>query len=119
MMTIIQEICARIGLVTGDGLGGVLKNKYSKKIVLPLVGLLLIANTINVGAGIAYKKHTIQKICKDPKIYCSSAFAIIVGGNWNQYTIIPHIELKPEFAMMFVAIIGTSISPYLFLWQTS
>jgi Mn2+/Fe2+ NRAMP family transporter len=49
MMTIIQEICARIGLVTGDGLGGVLKKKYSKKIVLLLAGLLLIANTINIG----------------------------------------------------------------------
>ena len=31
MMTIIQEICARIGLVTGNGLGGVLKKKYLKK----------------------------------------------------------------------------------------
>ena len=48
--------------------------------------------------------------------------AIIVGGNWSQILIsslIPHIELKPEFAMMFVAIIGTSISPYLFFWQAS
>jgi Mn2+/Fe2+ NRAMP family transporter len=35
MMTIIQEICARIGLVTGNGLGGVLKKKYSKKLFFP------------------------------------------------------------------------------------
>src|ERR671938_1401551 len=53
MMTIIQEMCARIGLVTGNGLAGVLKKRYSKKIVLPLAGLLLIANTINIGADIA------------------------------------------------------------------
>jgi Mn2+/Fe2+ NRAMP family transporter len=48
--------------------------------------------------------------------------AIIVGGSWSQIltsSIIPHVEIKPEFAVMFVAIIGTSISPYLFFWQAS
>jgi Mn2+/Fe2+ NRAMP family transporter len=47
---------------------------------------------------------------------------MIVGGSWSQiltFSIIPHIEIKPEFATMFVAIIGTSISPYLFFWQAS
>jgi Mn2+/Fe2+ NRAMP family transporter len=42
-----------------------------------------------------------------------------VGGNLNEIivaTIVPHIEFTPEFAMMFVAIFGTSISPYLFFW---
>jgi Mn2+/Fe2+ NRAMP family transporter len=34
-------------------------------------------------------------------------------------TIIPHIEFNSEFIMMFVAIFGTTISPYLFFWQTS
>ena len=52
MMTIIQEMCARIGLVTGSGLGGILKKKYSKKILIPLSGLVLIANTINIAADI-------------------------------------------------------------------
>jgi Mn2+/Fe2+ NRAMP family transporter len=50
------------------------------------------------------------------------ATAIIVGGNWNQIfiaTVIPHIELTPTYAMMFVAIFGTTISPYLFFWQAS
>jgi Mn2+/Fe2+ NRAMP family transporter len=48
--------------------------------------------------------------------------AIIVGGNASDVlkaTLIPHIEFSPEFAMMFVAIFGTTISPYLFFWQTS
>jgi NRAMP (natural resistance-associated macrophage protein)-like metal ion transporter len=156
MMTVIQEICARIGLVTGNGLGGVFKKKYSKRVVLPLAGLLLIANTINIGADIAamgasvrllvpqipffittlsfalfiigseiiipYKKYV--KILKYTTLSLLAYIitAIIVGGSWSQIlvsSIIPHIELKPEFATMFVAIIGTSISPYLFFWQTS
>jgi Mn2+/Fe2+ NRAMP family transporter len=48
--------------------------------------------------------------------------AAIVGGNPSDLfvaTIIPHIELTPEFVMMFVAVFGTTISPYLFFWQTS
>lgn len=52
LMTVIQEICARIGLITGDGLAAVIKRKYSNKVVLPLASLLLIANTINIGADI-------------------------------------------------------------------
>jgi Mn2+/Fe2+ NRAMP family transporter len=46
----------------------------------------------------------------------------MVGGNWSQIlaaTLIPHIELTPAFVMMFVAILGTTITPYLFFWQAS
>ncbi|MFL6434292.1 MAG: NRAMP family divalent metal transporter, partial [Nitrososphaeraceae archaeon] len=55
-------------------------------------------------------------------LFAYIATAIIVGGNWNQIlfaTIIPNIEFTPAFAMMFVAIFGTTISPYLFFWQAS
>jgi Mn2+/Fe2+ NRAMP family transporter len=55
-------------------------------------------------------------------LFAYLATAIIVGGNWNQILtaiLIPHIELTPSFAMMFVAVIGTTISPYLFFWQAS
>jgi Mn2+/Fe2+ NRAMP family transporter len=55
-------------------------------------------------------------------LFAYLATAIIVGGNWNQLitsTLIPHIEFTPAFAMIFVAIIGTTISPYLFFWQAS
>ena len=156
MMTVIQEICARIGLVTGSGLGEILKKKYSKRTLIPLAGLVLIANTINIGADIAAMGASVrllvpqlpvfittisfvlfvvgleivipyQKYMKILKYTTLSLFsyiiiAMIVGGSWSQiltFSIIPHIEIKPEFATMFVAIIGTSISPYLFFWQAS
>ena len=156
MMTVVQEMCARIGLVTGNGLGAIIKQKYSRKIIFPLTILLLIANTINIGADIGamaasirlvvpqlpvivatisfsafiilsevfvpYKKYV--KILKYLilSLFAYLATAIIVGGNWNQIfsaTIIPNIEFTPAFAMMFVAIFGTTISPYLFFWQAS
>jgi Mn2+/Fe2+ NRAMP family transporter len=53
LMTVIQEICAHIGLVTGSSLRGVLKRKFSKKVIFPIAGLLLlIVKTINIGADI-------------------------------------------------------------------
>ncbi|HTH21956.1 MAG TPA: divalent metal cation transporter, partial [Nitrososphaeraceae archaeon] len=47
--------------------------------------------------------------------------AVIVGGNISQilFTIIPSLTFSPEYAVMFVAVIGTTISPYLLFWQTS
>jgi len=51
-MVAIQEACARIGAVTGKGLARVIKENYSKKVVYAAVTLVLVANTINIGADI-------------------------------------------------------------------
>jgi NRAMP (natural resistance-associated macrophage protein)-like metal ion transporter len=51
-MTAIQEACARIGLVTGKGIAAVIKERYSKKVLYCAVLLVVIANTINIGADI-------------------------------------------------------------------
>ena len=156
LMTVIQEMCGKIGLITGDGLAAVMKRKYSNKIVLPLASLLLIANTINIGADIGAMGASVKLIFPQIPFVLSTLFftafillvqifipytkyvkilkfltmslfayiatAIVVGGDPYQLlmsTIIPHIEFTPQFAMMFVAMFGTTISPYLFFWQTS
>jgi NRAMP (natural resistance-associated macrophage protein)-like metal ion transporter len=156
MMIVVQEMCARIGLVTGKGLGKVIRDRYSYKVAYPLSTLLLIANTINIGADIGAMAASTKLIVPDIPIVLATfifsaliisaeilipyekyvrllkyltislfayvATAIIVGGNFAQIflaTIIPHIEFTPSYAMMFVAIFGTTISPYLFFWQAS
>jgi len=156
MMIVVQEVCARIGLVTGGGLAAVIRKKYSGKIVLPIVSVLLFANTINIGADIGAMAASIRLIFPGfPAIAATLAFAVfiiaaeifipyrkyskvlryltlslfayiitavIVGGNWIQIataSFVPHIEFNSQFAMMFVAIFGTTISPYLFFWQAS
>ena len=48
----VQEACARIGAVTGKGIAAVVKKHYSKKILYAVVLLVLVANTINIGADI-------------------------------------------------------------------
>ena len=156
MMTVIQEMSGRIGLITGSGLNTVIKRKYSKKVVLPLTSLLLISNTINIGADIGAMAASVRLVFPELPIIvatlCFTVFivlsqilvpynkyvkilkyltislfayiitAIIVGGSWSQIlvaTIIPHFEFTPAFAMMFLAILGTTITPYLFFWQAS
>jgi NRAMP (natural resistance-associated macrophage protein)-like metal ion transporter len=53
LMAVIQEICARIGLLKGSGLATIIRKKYPKKVVLPIVTLLFIANVVNIGANIS------------------------------------------------------------------
>jgi NRAMP (natural resistance-associated macrophage protein)-like metal ion transporter len=156
MMAVVQEMCARIGITEGDGLAFVMMKKYSRKVVLPIASLLLIANTINIGADIGAMGASIRllipqlpflvptllftglilfaeifipyhKYVKILKYLTMSLFAyvitaMIVGGTFEELfiaSVVPHIEFTSEFAMMFVAILGTTISPYLFFWQTS
>ena len=52
LMTAIQEACARIGAVTGKGIAAVIKEHYSKKVLYGTLALILIANTINIGADL-------------------------------------------------------------------
>jgi NRAMP (natural resistance-associated macrophage protein)-like metal ion transporter len=52
LMTAIQEACARIGAVTGHGLAAVIKANYNKKVLYAAVLLVVVANTINIGADI-------------------------------------------------------------------
>jgi Mn2+/Fe2+ NRAMP family transporter len=156
LVTTVQEMCGRIGLLTGSGLAGIIKKKYSKKTLLPIITLLLIANTINIGADIGAMAASVNLIFPGLPILFTTLFftttiilseilipyqkyirilkyltlsllayfitALIIGANWQEVftaSVIPHIEFTPAFSMMFVALCGTTISPYLFFWQTS
>lgn len=61
-MTAVQEACARIGLVTGKGLAAVVKEHYSKPVLYAVVGLVVVANTINIGADIGAMASAAQLI---------------------------------------------------------
>ncbi|MFZ1077532.1 MAG: divalent metal cation transporter [Nitrosotalea sp.] len=79
LMMAIQEMCARVGLVTGKGLVGVIKEKYSKKITIFIVGLLLIANTITIGADIGAMGSSVQLIIpKVPTVLITASFAAFI-----------------------------------------
>src|SRR5262252_3403286 len=56
----VQEMCGRIGLVTGKGIAGVVRTHYSRRVLYGAVTLLLVANTINVGADLGAMAASVQ-----------------------------------------------------------
>jgi len=65
-MTVVQQMCGKIGAVTGKGLAHVIKEHYSKKVLYGTVILLLIANIINIGADLGAMAATTQLLFKIP-----------------------------------------------------
>ncbi|OGH64919.1 MAG: iron transporter [Candidatus Magasanikbacteria bacterium RIFCSPHIGHO2_01_FULL_41_23] len=154
-MTVVQEMCGRIGLVTGQGLAGVIRNHFSKKLLFFSVSLLLIANTINIGADLGAMAAAAQllfprvsfsililiftftilflEIFVSYKVYLKYlkyfalsllayiATAFVVKMDWGTIlfaTLVPHISFTREYLLNIIALLGTTISPYLFFWQT-
>lgn len=156
LMTAVQEACMRVGAVTGKGLAAVIREHYPKKVLYPVVLLVVAANTFNIGSDIgamaastrlvvpgvsfavlavgfavvmlllevfvAYRTYV--RILKWLALALFSYFitAFLIKVDWPQVlasTFVPHIEFSKDFLYIIVAIFGTTISPYLFFWQTS
>ena len=155
MQTAVQYMCAKIGLVTGKGLAGVLREHYHRALY-PAVIALVIANTLNAGADIGAIAAAINLLVTPiPSI----AFVVpvslgiialqVFGGyrlidkvfKWLSLallayigaalfarpdivkvllgSLVPTISLNPAYLGILVALLGTTISPYLFFWQAS
>ena len=156
LMVSVQEAVMRIGAVTGKGLAAVVRENYPRKVLYPIVLLVVLANTLNIGANIGAMAASMQLLLPGLpfallaisftviililEIYLSyrtyvrvlkwlalALFAYIITAfmvnvPWLealQATVIPQFEMNKDFIFMIVAIFGTTISPYLFFWQTS
>jgi NRAMP (natural resistance-associated macrophage protein)-like metal ion transporter len=156
LMASIQEMCARIGLVTSFGLAGTLKANYSKLVLYLMLLFSFPAIVMNIGADIAGMGavgnmlfpsiHAIyfsvvftllllaliiylpyQKIASVLKYLCIILLVYLVvpflyKQDWLivlKSTFIPSITFDKEFMGVLVAILGTTISPYLFFWQAT
>lgn len=62
MMSCIQEMCGRIGMISGMGLAGTIKKYYSKKLLYVMIVLLFIANTVNIGADLGAMAASLEMI---------------------------------------------------------
>jgi len=156
LMASIQEMCARIGLVTSRGLAGTLKTNYSKPVLYLMLLFSFPAIVMNIGADIAGMGavgnllfpsihatyfcigFTImllvliiflpyQKIASVLKYLCIVLLVyFVVPFLYKQdltaileATFIPTIKFDKNFISILVAILGTTISPYLFFWQAT
>ncbi|WP_202915581.1 MULTISPECIES: divalent metal cation transporter [unclassified Mycolicibacterium] len=86
-MAAIQEICGRIGMVTGRGLAAVLREHYSRRVLFVAVSLLLIANTVNVGADLGAMAATGQMLVHAPFLVW---LALIVGISLVLQVFVPY-----------------------------
>jgi NRAMP (natural resistance-associated macrophage protein)-like metal ion transporter len=155
LMAAIQEICARLGRITGVGIAANLKRCYPDRLVYGIVFLLCVANLFNLGADVAAMAAAAQLVLGG----ATAAYAVIFGGislalqiwvpyrkyvgylrwlTWSLFayvatafvvripwavalraTIVPSASGDAGYWMALVAVLGTTISPYLFFWQTS
>jgi NRAMP (natural resistance-associated macrophage protein)-like metal ion transporter len=77
-MMAVQEACARIGLVTGKGIAAVVKENYSRKVLYAVVGLVVVANTINIGADIGAMAAAAQLLIPVHFVILTLAFSVII-----------------------------------------
>ncbi len=155
LMCAIQEISARIGRVTGRGIAGNIRRYYSAWLLYPVVVLLVLANTINLGADIGAMGSAMQLLIGGPALLYAIGFAMLclvleVFVSYQRYsrylkwltlvlfsyvlaafsvkipwrtvamgTLIPTFSRNGQYWATVVAILGTTISPYLFFWQAS
>lgn len=156
LMAVVQEMCARIGLVTGKGLAHNIRTFFSRRILYVCTVLLFAANAFNIGADLGAMAKATQLLA--PKLdfgwlvvgfalfslllqiftpyvkyarylkwlalillsYVLSAF--LAGIDWGEalkFATVPHITFSRDQILLVAAILGTTISPYLFFWQTS
>jgi NRAMP (natural resistance-associated macrophage protein)-like metal ion transporter len=153
LMTAIQEISAQIGRVTGRGIAGNLRRHYAPIWLYSMVGLMLVANIINLGADIGAMGAAVNLLVGGPTLLYAALFAaasvtlesflpydkyasvlkwltlalfayvatvFVVHVHWAQAlraTVLPSFHWNVTYITSIVAVLGTTISPYLFFWQ--
>jgi len=155
LMAAIQEISARIGRVTGHGIAGNIRLHYSPWLLRSIVGLLLVANIINLGADLGAMAAALKLLIGGPTGIYVTGFAIAcvwleVFSSYKRYvailkwisfvllvyiavalvvdvpwlvvlhsTFIPNFLMNRDYVITVVAVLGTTITPYCFFWQSS
>lgn len=155
LMASIQFMCAKVGMVSGHGLAGVLRRHYPRPLLYVAVVALFVANTINVGADIGAIAAAINLLVPIPIVWMIVPVAVailllqvlgsykVIAGvfkwltlallayiasslfanpDWSEVlraTFVPTMSFDPTFLSTLVAILGTTITPYLFFWQSS
>ena len=94
MMYVVQFVCAKIGMITGSGLARVLRRHYSRWLLYPVVGALVIANTINAGVdigAIAAAVHLVAPPIADRAVLVPIAAVILAVQVFGSYRLLAKI----------------------------
>ena len=155
LMAAVQMISARIGRTTGHGIAGVLRLHYPGWLLQSVVALLLVANTINLGADLGAMADAVYLLLPGPRwlyillfagvclymqvflqytryvavlkwltlaLFAYFAALVTTHVDWGQLLrglLVPKLTWSPDDLTTIVAVFGTTISPYLFFWQSA
>lgn len=156
LMAVVQEMCARIGIVTGRGLAANIRRNFPSWALYLSTLLLLAANTFNIGADLGAMAAATRLLAPRLNYFLLIAFftfvsvalqiftsyeryarylkwlalillsyvlsALLIHMNWAEvlkHTAVPTISFTRNQIFLICGILGTTISPYLFFWQTS
>ena len=156
LMAVVQEMCAKIGIVTGHGLAANIRRSYPKWTLYLITSILFIANTFNIGADLGAMAKGAQLIMPSASFFwlilgfALASLLLQVFTTYARYAkylkylafvllayifsalashldwsavlhglVVPTLHFNKEQIFLVCAILGTTISPYLFFWQTS
>ena len=93
LMTAVQMMCARLGMVTGEGLAGVIRRRYPKWVLWTACLLLVIANTVNIGADLGGMGKVSEMVTGVSSYYWTAFYALMIGSFliWSSYYTIARI----------------------------
>lgn len=93
LMTAVQLMCSRLGMVTGQGLAGVIRTKYSKWVLWSACTLLVIANTVNIGADLGGMGKVTELVTGIDGMYWTPFYAIVIASFliWSTYDTVARI----------------------------
>jgi len=155
LMAAVQLMCARLGLVTGLGLAGVIRRRYSRTVLWGACALLVVANTVNIAADLGVMAAALEMLTgvgapfwlplvaasiiallvwssyrhiarvfkwMTLALFAYVAAAFLAHPHWGEVlraTLWPRVEWDAQYLAVFLGIMGTTISPYLFFWQAA
>jgi Mn2+/Fe2+ NRAMP family transporter len=79
-MVAVQMMCAQLGTVTGEGLAGVIRRQYPKWVLWSACALLVIANTVNIGADLGSMGKVTEMVTGVRSLYWTPLDALMIGS---------------------------------------
>jgi NRAMP (natural resistance-associated macrophage protein)-like metal ion transporter len=93
LMTAVQMMCARLGMVTGRGLAGVVRHRYPRWVLWGACALLVVANVVNIGADLGGMAQVTELLTGIDSLYWTPVFAVLITAMlfWSSYRQIARI----------------------------
>ena len=93
LMSAVQLMCARLGMVTGQGLASVIRMRYPRWVLWSACALVVIANVFNIGADLGGMADAMQMVTGIRSYYWTPFFALLISGLliWTSYNLIARV----------------------------